>query len=174
MFRYPSKFPQYIEDLQKSIDYILKSLRRPSYGSFYDTFTQTTAGSVQEPMKLRSTDISKGVSVKDDTKMVVSMNGVYDLQFSAQIKKISGGSPAIVYIWFKLNGVTIPESATALTMTNNNDFAVAAWNVYLTMKSGDYVQIIWYAPSGVEIEYVSPSGVIPGVPSVIATMSKVN
>lgn len=29
MFRYPTKFPQYAEDIQKSIDYILKRIRLP-------------------------------------------------------------------------------------------------------------------------------------------------
>ena len=29
MFRYPVKFDQYLQDLQKSIDYILKIVRKP-------------------------------------------------------------------------------------------------------------------------------------------------
>ena len=61
------------------------------FGSFYDTTTQTALElDTPTPMKFNTTDISNGVSIQDDTKIVVENNGYYNIQFSAQLDRVSG------------------------------------------------------------------------------------
>ena len=151
------------------------------YGAFQDNTTQTTAGNENIPMKFDTTDISSCVSVTNDlsgkpTQLTIANTGVYDIQFSAQIQKTQGGQAQKIYIWLAKNGTSIPESNTALTLANNNQLVVAAWNFFVSATAGDKFQIMWRATDDhIELVYDDPiPGVIPVIPSVIVTVNKVS
>ena len=154
----------------------------PSYGSFYDTTTQTTAGSENLAMKLNSTDTSttSGFSITNDTlgrptRITSTVTGVYNVQFSAQLHKTSGGGPTQIYIWFRVNNVDIPNSATVLSLANNGDLLVAAWNFFTPLTAGQYVEIMWRASSSnIELQRNTTIPSVPGIPSVIATIERVS
>ena len=154
----------------------------PKYGSFYDTTTQTTIGNETLPMKLNTTDLSatNGFSIVNDTlgrptRITSTESGVYNLQFSAQLHKTSGGGATQIYIWFSVDGFDLADSATTLTLANNGDLLVAAWNYFVDLTAGQYVEIMWRA-SGANIEIQRNTTVpsVPGIPSVIATINKVS
>jgi hypothetical protein len=143
-------------------------------GSFYSTALQTTIGSEIKAMTLTDTDISNGVSLVSGSQIKVANAGVYNLQFSAQIQKTTGGSREIIYIWFRKNGQDIPNSNTALTLANNSDLLVASWNFFSQMNATDYLQVMWYTTdSHIQLIPSSATANYPAIPSVIITMNKV-
>lgn len=153
-----------------------------TYGSFYDTTTQTTVGSENLAMKLNSTDAlsTSGFSIANNalgrpTRITSTVTGIYNLQFSAQFHKTSGGGATQIYIWFRRNEVDFADSATTLTLANNGDLLVAAWNYFLPLTAGQYVEIMWRASaSNIEIQRNTTLPSIPGIPSVIATINRVS
>lgn len=154
----------------------------PTLGSFYDTTTQTTAGTTNELMQFNNTDISTGISITNDglgdpTKITFSATGVYNIQFSAQLKKTGGAGATIFYIYLIENGTPVPNSSTAVTLENNGDLLVAAWNWFITISSlPAYCQIGWYTTNANgELHYdAAPVVGIPAIPSVILTVNRVS
>lgn len=151
----------------------------PYYGGFHDTSTQTAASpNTAYAMILGTTDYSSGVSVASDginlTRITAANTGTYNLAFSAQVWKTQGGTSETLSIWINKMGSVVPATATNLTFANNTEYTVAAWNWFIDLTAGQYVQIMW-AVTNVKIEmpYVGAAGVVPAIPSVIATMNRV-
>jgi hypothetical protein len=151
-----------------------------SYGSFYDTTTQTNpVANVPRSMSLNETDISNGVSVSGSTNpfntYIKTQNaGVYDIQFSAQVEKTDSGTDEIV-IWLRKNGTDLTDTATTITLSGNNAKQVAAWNWFVTSAANDYYQIIWTsADTGMRLLAETISATHPGIPSVIVTANRVD
>lgn len=151
-----------------------------SYGSFYDTTTQTNpVTNVPRSMSFDSTDISNGVSISGSTSpfntYVKTQNaGIYNIQFSAQVDKTDGGTDDIV-IWLRKNGIDLTDTATTLTLPTNNSKVVAAWNWFVTSAAGDYYQIIWRSlDTNMRLLAEPISGTHPGIPSVILTVNRVD
>jgi len=149
------------------------------FGSFYDTTTQTALGlDTPTPMKFNTTDISNGVSIQDDTKIVVENNGYYNIQFSAQLDRVSGSGVVGIEIWFRKNGTDIPNSTTRVTMTGNTNQShlVASWNYIAYLTSEDNFQIMWDTPT-LNIKLVAePENTLvpyPAIPSVILTAIRI-
>ena len=150
-----------------------------SYGSFYDTTTQTNpVGNIPRSMSLNTTDITNGVSISGssspfNTYIKIQNPGVYNIQFSAQLDKTDGGSDEII-IWLRKNGINLTDTATSVTLNGNNDKQVAAWNWFVNGAANDYYQIIWQsADTNVRI-YAEAADGTPGIPSVIATVNRVD
>ena len=147
-----------------------------SYGSFMDLQTQTnTSVGNPIPVFLRTTDLSSGVSIVDDTKITVDDTGVYNIAFSAQLTKTDGGSDTI-YLWLRTNGIDVPDSNTALILVGGGAKQVAAWNFVVPLAAGQHATLMWAsADSAAQIVYVSdaatPYG--PAIPSVILTVNQV-
>jgi len=150
-----------------------------SYGSFYDTTTQTNpAANVPRSMSFNSTDITNGVSISGSTSpfntyIKTENAGIYNIQFSAQVEKTDSGTDEIV-IWLRKNGIDLTDSATKLTLSGNGTKVVAAWNWFVSSAANDYYQIIWVsADTGMRL-YAEPINDTPGIPSVILTVNRVD
>jgi hypothetical protein len=130
-------------------------------------------------MSLNTTDITNGVSISGssspfNTYIKIANAGVYNIQFSAQLEKTDSGTD-YVDIWLRRNGVDLLDSATNVTLIGNNDRQVAAWNWFATAGAGDYYQIMWAsADTGARILAEPSTGVHPGIPSVIATVNRID
>lgn len=143
------------------------------YGSFYSTVTQTAAAtSTAYPVTINSTDISEGVYIGTPTSRVyVDRVGTYNFQFSAQLLK-SGGGSGNVYIWYRVNGADIANSATIVTLAGSSSAVVAAWNFVVEMNAGDYFELVWSTSNtNCEIHATGASSPVPAVPSVILTVT---
>lgn len=148
-------------------------LPRKRYGSFYDTTTQTAAViNTAYAMTFNATDMSVGVTIGTPTSRVyVDTHNVYNIQFSAQLDKTSGGV-GLVWIWLRKNGVDIPNSAGQIRIQGNNAETLAAWNYLLDMNAGDYFELMWEVDdTTVQLLAEVASAVHPGIPSVILTVS---
>ena len=149
------------------------------FGSFYDTDTQTNpVANTVNLMKVNSAYNSgsgANFSIQRDTnKIFIGEDGIYNIQFSAQLDKTGGGASA-VYIWIRVNGVNVPNSATKMVIDGPNNEVVAAWNWMLILKAGDYFELAWQAAdTNVILAAVAASGNIPEIPSVIITVQWVS
>jgi hypothetical protein len=155
----------------------------PFYGSFYDTTTQTCPSGGVVAMKLNSADLTctSGFTIANDTlgnptRITATYTGVYDLEFSAQLYRVSGGTRKTATIWIRVSEVNVPNTATIVTLQANADYLVASWNWLVNLNAGQYVEIMWSQNDDIQIEYVSEDLITPhpAVPSVIATICKIN
>ena len=146
------------------------------YGSFSDTTTQVAASiDVAYGMVFNTTDSSNGVSIGSPTsRLVADFQGVYNVQFSAQLDK-SSGSAAKIYIWLRKNGTNVPNTTTVVTLQGSSAKAVAAWNYIVQLDPAQYVELMWATDdTSVRILAASATSVWPAIPSVIATLTQVN
>ena len=116
----------------------------------------------------------------DNSKITVPVDGVYNLQFSAQLKNIDNAQH-ITTIWVKINGNDLPNSASQITVpARKNNFifgyALPAWNFFLDLNAGDYVELYWLVDSTLVTMpaiAASTTPAYPAIPSVIVTMTQV-
>lgn len=151
------------------------------YGSFYDTTTQTVAMGIVKAMELNTTDLAatNGFTITNNTlgrptRITASKDGVYNLQFSAQLNRLTGGNTKQADIWIAINDTPVPASATGVNVQANAKKLVAAWNWFITLNAGQYVEIMWTQDDAIDILYEAAAGVIPvDTPSVIVTINQV-
>lgn len=146
------------------------------YGAFFDT-TDQTAALINTPyaVTFNSVDGVFGVRRGSPTSRIIVDNpGVYNFQFSIQIDKISGGA-GLIYIWARINGNDVADSMSRHRVKDNDAEDVLAWNFLLTLKGGDYFELMW-AVDNVDIilEATAAAAFGPATPSVILTVTKVN
>lgn len=141
------------------------------HGSFYDTTTQTNASSVNG-MKLNSVVEQFGVRIGSPTsRVIIAETGIYNIQFSAQLDKDNSSSETI-YIWLRINGVDVPYSASKVTIKDNSSETVLAWNFVVTMRAGDYFEIVWSSTdSTMKLLAEVATASTPAIPSVILTVT---
>jgi len=143
-----------------------------AHASYFDTTTQTnpvanTVNLFTYNSVVSQQAVTRGVPT---SKIFIAQTGVYNFQFSAQLDK-TGGSASAVYIWPRINGVNVPDSATKIVIDGPNNEIVAAWNFVLVMQANDYFELAWEAAdTNVVIPYVAASGNIPAIPSIILTV----
>lgn len=146
---------------------------RTCFGSFYDTTTQTAAAiNTAYAMTFNTTDLSFGVQRGSTTSQIfVHQPGVYDIQFSAQLDNTSGGNH-LSYIWLRVNGVNVAQSASQIRLKGTDGELVASWNWFYDFKAGDYFEIMW-AVSDTAVQLTAQAAVapVPAIPSVILTVS---
>jgi hypothetical protein len=149
-----------------------------SYGSFYDTTTQTGIANSVLTMGLSNSDTwNSGVSIVSGNRITLANAGVYNLQFSAQMVKTSGNSSSHAHIWLSQNGITTPYSASQIGFPSNSVYVVAAWNFFFqTTIANEYVQLQWEINSnvnnGISLQYQAATGNIPAIPSLIVTVNQ--
>lgn len=150
-----------------------REYRTPRYGSFYDTTIQTAAAiNTAYAMTFNTTDLSVGVTVGTPTSRIyVDRSNVYNVQFSAQVDKTSGGV-ALVWVWLRKNGVNVPDSTGQIRIQGNNAEILAAWNYIIPLNSGDYIELMWEVDdTSVILLAEVASAVHPSVPSIILTVT---
>jgi hypothetical protein len=143
------------------------------YGTFFDTTDQTAAATnTGYPITFNNTDLSAGVYLGTPTSRIyVDRPGAYNFQFSLQISSTSG-SAKNVYIWARINGTDVANSATRVTLKGSNEEYVAAWNFVLKMNTADYFELMW-ATSDTNVQLLADpaTAFCPAIPSVIMTVS---
>ena len=148
-----------------------------TYGSFYDTSTQLNpTASIARAININSTAVASGVSIQSGNRIRVDHDGIYNIQFSLQLRKTDAQN-ADVDIWLRYNGIDVPNSNTIVTIIGNNGKGVAAWNFVQTMTASSYCQIYWSsADTALSIYAVGTqsSPTRPATPSMIVTVDKIS
>ena len=152
-----------------------------SYGAWSDSTDQagsTVSGTV---MTYNTPDVTDGVTLNNGSEITVPNTGIYDLQFSAQFQNTDNAQHE-VWVWARVNGVDVPNSNTQITIparknSNIYGYAVAAWNLFFSLNSGDYVELVWLKSNALVTMEHAPASVTPAypaIPSVIVSIQQVS
>jgi hypothetical protein len=150
-------------------------------GSFFSTQTQcATTINTPKAMTLNNTDaFTSGVSIVSNSQITVDTAGIYNLQFSAQVDRVTTSGVDLIEIWFRKQGVDIPNSTTKVTVSGSANQAkvVASWNFYLSLTAGQYVELM-YSVTDLQVRLVAEAENLavpyPATPSLIVTIQKIN
>lgn len=147
------------------------------------TESQTLSSpTVAAPIAVYKTTSSNGVSIDatDKTKIVFSVAGIYNIQFSIQMVSFDGTIDNVT-VWFRQNGVDIPYSAGVATVPAIHGgapgTAIISWNLVQPVNAGDYIQLLFASTTGntVAATYAEGSSPIrPVSPSIILTATFVS
>ena len=152
------------------------------HGAFQDSTDQTAANTTTAyAVTFNTTDFSNGVTIASNSRITVADSGIWNLQFSIQLKNTTNDGQD-VDIWFRKNGTNIDNSNSRFHLvarkgSGDPSHIIAALNFFVSMNSNDYIEIMWRTENtGVSIEHfgTSASPTRPAVPSAIATMSFVS
>lgn len=158
-----------------------KFLNTP-HGAFSDSTDQVAASTtVATAVTFNTTDISNGVTLSNSSRLNVAVDGVFNIQFSIQLKNTTNDSHD-VDIWFRKNGTNIDNSNSRYHIPTRRgagdpSHMIAAINFFVELLAGDFVEIMYKVGNvNVSIEHfaASASPTRPAVPSVIATVSFVS
>jgi hypothetical protein len=145
------------------------------YASFSDTTSQNAAViNTAYAITLNTTDLAEGIRIGSPTsRVIVNDAGVYNFQFSIQATSTSA-SGHYMYVWARVNGVDVPNSATRVEFRGSGNDKVLAWNFVLQMAADDYFELMWSVDdtrvSIISLATIAPA---PAIPSVILTVCEV-
>lgn len=155
-------------------------MRIPHTGSWLDLSDQTASADTATAMEFDTAVAESGITVVDSSKITVSRKARYNLQFSAQLVN-SDSAESTVSIWLKKGADSVANSTTDITVpkahAGGNGAAVAAWNFFLDLEAGEYVQLMWSTTSAdTSIQYTAArtTPTRPAVPSIILTVNEVD
>jgi hypothetical protein len=149
-----------------------------SYGSWSDSTDQTGSTTAGAVITFDTQDIVDSITLVDNSKFTVPNTGIYDLQFSAQLKNTDNAQHEAT-IWFKVNGSDLANSATIVTIPARKSasifgYGVAAWNLFFSLNSSDYVEIYWLkSNAAVTLESLPATALHPAIPSIILSIQQV-
>ncbi len=150
---------------------------RARYGNFVCAADQTALeADTAYPVEFTGTEVSVGVAldVADASKVVCSRAGLYNFQFSAQIVK-SNSSVGYAYIWPRVGGVDIPNSATRVSIAGSGSDIAAAWNFVLPVNAGQEFQLMYaFSATSISLENLPATAFCPAIPSVILSVTQIN
>ena len=150
---------------------------RTHYGVFSSDTDQTAAVvETAYAVEFTDTDSSSGVALDagDGSLVVCSRAGLYNFQFSAQLAK-STSSVGYAWIWPRVNGTDVPNSATKVSIAGSGSEVVPSWNFVLPMDEGDEFQLMYaFSATSISFEAVVAETFCPAIPSVILTVTQVN
>lgn len=167
--------------LRSQIDGIYKEppitpLTPVSYGSFFSTQTQAaTVINTATAISYNNADTAYGIyrDPGDNTKIKVSRPAIYNVQFSIQVDKTSGGTGQF-YIWPAINGTAVPNSASLVQIQGNNAEIFSAANFFLPLSNGDYFQLYFSVSDlSVQLQHFAAAAPVPAIPSIILTVMQV-
>ena len=152
-----------------------------NFGGWEDTTSQTGSTVAGVPFMYNQGDYTNnGVTLVNNSQLTVSVGGVYNLQWSAQLQNLDV-APQDVFVWIRVNGVDVVGSTGVIGLQarkNPGDpfHGVFGWNFFLTLTAGQNVQLLWYKTSAnvtCPAYPASTSPVYPATASVVVTLQQV-
>lgn len=132
-----------------------------------------------------TTDASNAIALDptDNTKVLVEVDGYYNIQFSAQLLNFTNQIENVTF-WFKHNGNDIAYSAGISAVPGKHGSglgsagaAIISWNLVYPFNAGDNFQLYFASELGNVVCATYPAGVAPVhpvSPSVILTATFVS
>lgn len=134
-------------------------------------FGTGSGGTGTYTVDISQTVASTTINATKASRIQVTAAGVYNVQFSAQLDKTSGGV-GLTALWIRKNGVDVPDSAGQTRLQGNNAELVAAWNWLINLAANDYIELMWAGDdTSIILLATAAAAPVPGIPSVILTVS---
>ena len=170
----------------------------PSYGAFYSTENQymgqvTSTANLQSKSSLfynyataKSSDVlcsvtrpsAGGNSVSGDSRIYLMTSGVYKISTSVQFDQTANAVTPVA-IWLAIDGVTVPDSGSIVTIQQNTGEAFPYVEFLSTMSASQYFEIKWnsFNTTSWAARFTSNDGIgsisDSNVPSVITNVYRV-
>lgn len=143
-------------------------------GLFFSTTNQTlTLVNTGYPVLFPLEYLNHGVTVNSTGEILIAINGVYNFQFSGQIKSTSSSTKQI-WIWIVRNGTAIGYSTHQYTLSGNDNHMNVSWNFNIDMQAGQHLQLYWASDStSVYMEASTATSPHPGIPSAVMAVNYV-
>jgi hypothetical protein len=149
------------------------------------SYVQQTAALVNTgyPMTFVSTDLTSGITITNNvgllpTRITFTESGKYNIQFSVQFQRTTGGASAVADVWFRKGGADILSSNRSVNLQANAGYVLSSWNFFTDINvesANPYVEIMWAVTDiNIIIAAALVNAVHPATPSVIVTVSKVS
>lgn len=109
------------------------------YGAFSNNNGQTaTSTATTDVVEFDTTEQSNGVYLSNTTRIYVRNGGIYNLQYSLQLKN-SNNDAEYADVWFRKNGVDVVDSASrfglpARKSTGDPSHLIGAMNIFWTWR----------------------------------------
>lgn len=147
--------------------------KRRRLGNFYDTTTQTAAViNTAYAITFNTSDVSDGVYIgSPSSRVYVDTEATYNFQFSAQLDNTSGGNH-LAYVWYRVNGSDVANSASQVRLKGSDGELVAAWNFVTKLRAGDYFELMWsVSDTAVQLVAQAAAAPVPAIPSAILSVT---
>lgn len=140
----------------------------------YGVFTKTTDQSpavinTEYLLTFDNTEKSYGIIIDGTTssRIVIEHESGY-YKFDATLQLTSGSASAKnVWVWFKVNGAAVANTARLLTMDINGGYVPIAMSEAFSLDVGDYVEIAFAAnDTAVTVDSVAATAFAPAAPAV--------
>lgn len=141
------------------------------------SFTANTATQIT----FDQNDFLNGCTNDGTDGISVGQNGIYNYQFSVQLKNTDSQIHS-AWIWLRINNVDVPGTGSKFDVISSHGgipgFVIAACNFYVQLEAGDTVEM-WAAVNNTAVTFdatgaqTSPFA-MPAIPSVVATLSFVS
>ena len=155
-------------------------MRIPHTGAWVDLSDQTASADTATAMEFDTVVTESGITIVDLSKVTFSRKARYNLQFSAQLVN-TGNDESTVSIWLKKNNGNVADSNTDITVpkkhAGDDGKVVAAWNFFLDLEAGDYVELMWSTNAATtSIQHIAArtTPTRPATPSIILTVNEVD
>ena len=172
------------ETIQEQLDSIINISNSIGYwGTFWSNITQIAlATNVAYNATLNNYDTnSNGIQLYDAVgtnynSVIVSNEAVYNIQMSFQLSSTNANASNIK-VWFRKNGVNLPDSAGVSTIHENNGNSIISYNIIIKLFAGDYISVFWSTSDTSMFFKTIPATTTPYVsplsPSFILTLQQV-
>lgn len=145
------------------------------YGVFAKTTTATPAViNTAYALTFDSTQISNGVTIGTTTShIIVPRSGLYNFAAVLQFTS-SSASQKNAWVWFRKNGVDIPNSAKLVTSALNGGYITQSRNLPISLNANEYVEIMYAADStAISVSTVASTAFAPAAPAVTLEVTQV-
>jgi len=101
-------------------------------------------------------------------------SGTFNFGYGIQLQKSTAG-PAIVNIWFRIDGVDVDYSSTRIQVPGDDVEAVVSRNFVFPLDAGSYIEMVWCSDElDVSIVTYASAAPAPASPGVTFVITEVN
>ena len=145
------------------------------YGIFAITIDYTPAViNTAYALPFDTTRLSNGIVIgTPSSRLVVPESGLY--QFNATLQFISNSAVnKTIWVWFRKNGVDIPNSTRIVTVSVNNAYTPLGINEAISLAANGYVELMFASDSvDVRIDNVPATAFAPTSPGVVIEVTQI-
>lgn len=115
-----------------------------AYNQFYSTANQSII-TLNTPIALTYTNSgpSKDGITYSGSQITVGRTGAYFVSVSVQIGRLVGNTSSTCIVWFRVNGVDVPASASNITMPPTISATLLTVTIMLQLTGGQYIEVMY-------------------------------
>jgi hypothetical protein len=143
-------------------------IQPPGLASYSSSIDQSVAvAATFQALTFNTTLFNQGTTLVANSRIYVSAQGNYALNYIIQLTNTAGGSHEVTS-FLKKNGAIIANTGSNWTLDNGHNMSVSKENI-VALNIGDYVEVFFTATAtGVSANATGPVGsTAPAIPSVV-------